>query len=130
MPIVTIDLYQGFDVGYRKAILDGVHRALVDAFRIPEGDRNQILREHDQDHFERSEGKSEKFVLIEVKAYRGRTREAKRALYQNIVKNLGAAPGIPPNDILITIVEPELVNWGVAGGHCADEVDLGFKIDV
>jgi phenylpyruvate tautomerase PptA (4-oxalocrotonate tautomerase family) len=51
-------------------------------------------------------------------------------LYQKIVENLKSSPGIEPNDILITINEPELVNWGIHGGKCADETDIGFNVDV
>ena len=51
-------------------------------------------------------------------------------LYQRITENLQERPGIRPTDVLITIHEPELVNWGVAGGKCADEVDIGFEIKV
>jgi phenylpyruvate tautomerase PptA (4-oxalocrotonate tautomerase family) len=130
MPIVYIDINKGFDKEYKKSILDGIHKALVDSFKIPDNDRNQIIREHEEDLFEKSKDKTNKFIIIEIVAYKGRTREAKRKLYQEIVKNLEKQPGINPNDVLININEPELVNWGVSGGKCADETDLGFKISV
>ena len=41
LPVVRIEIYKGFDAGYRKKILDGVHQALVDSFKIPDSDRNQ-----------------------------------------------------------------------------------------
>ena len=59
----------------------------------------------------------------------GRSFEAKKKLYQTIVKNLGDLH-IQPNDILIVLKEPPLENWGIRGGHPANEVDLGFKLDV
>jgi len=130
MPIVSIEISKGFDAAYKKALLDGIHEALVESFKIPEGDRNQLLREYEALDFERSEGKSKNFTIIEIKVFKGRSRDAKRSLYQNITRNLEKAPGIRPTDVLITLVEPELVNWGVSGGKCADETDLGFKIDV
>lgn len=130
MPIVTIDIYEGYNDAYKEGIFTGIHKALVDSFKIPEGDRNQIIREHKKVNFERSEGKSEKFIIIEIKAFLGRTREAKRKLYKNIIFNLSLNPGIEPKDVLITIIEPELLNWGVGGGMPADEIDLGFKINV
>ena len=130
MPIVRIEIYKGFDSSYKKKIFEGVHRALVDAFKIPDSDRNQLICELDDVHFERSSNRSRSFTIIEITAFKGRSREAKRSLYQQIVKNLKKAPGIDPNDILITIHEPELVNWGIQGGRCADETDIGFKVDV
>ncbi len=89
-----------------------------------------MISEFDDDHFERSENKSRSFIIIEITAFKGRSRDAKRNLYRFIVENLGVSPGINPEDILITISEPELVNWGVDGGKCADETDLGFDIKV
>ena len=130
MPVVRIEIYKGFSEEYKKAILTGVHEALVFSFKIPEDYRNQILYEHYETNFQRSVKKTKQFTIVEVTAFKGRTREAKRELYTRIIQNLKMNPGIEPSDILITINEPELVNWGVAGGKCADEVDLGFKIDV
>jgi phenylpyruvate tautomerase PptA (4-oxalocrotonate tautomerase family) len=130
VPVVRVEIYRGFETGYKKRILDGVHQALVSSFKIPESDRNQLIYEIDEDHFERSANKSKSFVLISITAFKGRSREAKRLLYQNIVSNLQSSPGIHPKDILITINEPELVNWGIHGGKCADETDIGFDLDV
>ena len=130
MPIVRIEIYKGFDSRHKKKILDGVHRALVDSFKILDSDRNQLIYEFDDDSFERSANKSRLFTIIEITVFKGRSREAKRMLYQKIVENLKTSPGIEPKDILITLNEPDLVNWGVNGGKCADETDLGFKIDV
>ena len=130
MPIIRIDIYAGYSSDYKRGILDSVHEALVHAFKIPDGDRNQTIREFAESDFDRSEGKSKQFTMIEVSAFKGRSREAKRELYRRIVSNLVRSPGIPAVDILITINETELVNWGVQGGQVADEVDLGFKVDV
>ena len=130
LPIVKIEIYKGFDAGYRKKILDGVHQALVDSFKIPDSDRNQLMYEFDDDKFERNANKSRAFTIIEITAFKGRSREAKRMLYRKIVENLKAMPGIEPEDILITINEPELVNWGIHGGKCADETDIGFNVDI
>ena len=130
MPIVRIEIYKGFDAGYKKKIFNGVHKALVDSFKIPDSDRNQLVYEFDDDSFERSKNKSKSFTIIEITAFKGRSREAKRMLFQKIVENLKASPGIEPKDILIIINEPELVNWGINGGKCADETDIGFNVDV
>lgn len=130
MPIVRIEIYKGFDFVYRKKLFDGVHQALVDSFKIPDSDRNQLMYEFDDESFERSINKSRSFTIIEITAFKGRSREAKRMLYQRVVENLKAALGIEPKDILITINEPELINWGINGGKCADETDIGFTVNV
>ena len=130
MPVVRIEIYKGFHAGHKRKILDGVHQALVESFKIPDSDRNQLIYEFDDDNFERSSSKSRSFTVIEITAFKGRSREAKRMLYQKIVENLKTSPGIEPKDVLITILEPELVNWGIQGGKCADETDIGFNVDV
>jgi len=128
MPIVHVHVARGRTPGERKAILDGVHAALVTAFRIPEHDRNQILHEHDPAHFESAKGSA--FTLVELTVFSGRTDDAKRALYSSIVRNLEASPGIPPEKVLVVVHEPPLVNWGVRGGKAGCDVELGFKLDV
>jgi phenylpyruvate tautomerase PptA (4-oxalocrotonate tautomerase family) len=74
-------------------------------------------------------GKSENYTLIEITLFAGRSLEAKRALYQAIVKNLGAL-GIAPDDVFIVLNEVALENWGIRGGVPASEVDLGFNVKV
>ncbi len=59
----------------------------------------------------------------------GRSTNAKRHLYQALVRNL-APLGIAPSDVFIVLHEPAMENWGVRGGFPASEVDLGFKVDV
>lgn len=127
MPLVRIDIRTGHSPAYKRAILDGVHAALVEAFRIPDRDRNQILREHAPEDFE-ARGVAPTFVS--VTAFSGRSREAKRALFAAIARNLAASPGIVGNDVLITVNDLPLDNWGIRGGKQAADVDIGFKIDV
>lgn len=130
MPLVKIEILKGKSPEYKKALLDGVHKALVDCFKIPDYDRNQRLYELDRENFEFSSNKTENFVLIELTVFKGRSYEAKKSLYKAIVDNLEKALGIKRTDVLIVIHEPPLENWGVAGGVPASEVDLGFKVDV
>ena len=128
MPIVHVHVARGRPAGERKALLDGVHAALVEAFRIPEHDRNQILHEHAPEHFESAKGPG--FTLVELTVFPGRSDDAKRALYAALVRNLERAPGIPPEKVLVVLHEPPLVNWGIRGGKAGSDVQLGFKIDV
>jgi len=130
MPLVKISLRKGRSPEYRRAILDGVHNALVEAYRIPDSDRHQQLCELDADNFEIPPKNSDRSVVVEIIAFPGRSREAKKSLYAAIVRNLAKSPGIGGNDILIIVHEPPMENWGIRGGKPADEVDLGFRVDV
>jgi phenylpyruvate tautomerase PptA (4-oxalocrotonate tautomerase family) len=111
------------------AVIDAVQSALREALKIPEGDRTLRLIEHPPSHFAVPPGRGEKFTLIEVTMFSGRSMSAKRALYQAIVRNL-VAFDVPPSDIKITLIEAPPENWGLRCGLPASETDLGFKIDV
>jgi phenylpyruvate tautomerase PptA (4-oxalocrotonate tautomerase family) len=127
MPLVCIDIRKGQSPEYKRAILDGVHAALVEAFMIPDRDRNQILREHAPEDLE-ARGAAPTFVSIT--AFSGRSREAKRALFAAIARNLAASPGIDGTDLLVTVNDLPLDNWGLYGGKQASDLSIGFKIDV
>ncbi len=111
------------------AVIDVVQAALREALKIPEWDRTLRLIEHQPSHFAVPPGRGEKFTLVEVSMFSGRSIGAKRALYQAIVSNL-AAIGVPALDIKVTLIEIPPENWGLRGGMPASEIDLGFKIDV
>lgn len=66
---------------------------------------------------------------MEITAFAGRTVDAKRLLYKNIIDNLKKL-GIDAMDIFIVICEEPLENWGIRGGIPASDLDLGFKVDV
>jgi len=130
MPLVKISLLKGKSPDYKRALLDGIHSALVDAFLIPDYDRRQQLYELDENNFEIPSTKSNQFGIVEIIAFQGRSFDAKKKLYPAIVQNLGQYPGIIGDDILILLHEPQKENWGIRGGNPASEVDIGFKIDV
>ncbi len=129
-PLVKIEIRKGKGAEYKKAILDGVHQALVDALKIPDSDRFQRIYELDKDDFECPPDRTDDVTMIQITMFPGRSFEAKKNLYQNIVMNLAENPGIGGNDIVIILLEPPIDNWGIRGGQPASEVDLGFKIDI
>jgi phenylpyruvate tautomerase PptA (4-oxalocrotonate tautomerase family) len=130
MPLVRIDMYKGRSEEKKRVILDAVHQSLVEAFKIPEDDRNQRIYEFDDCNFDRRSNKTREFTIIEITAFKGRSRDAKKLLYSRIVEKLNNRAGISPSDIVIYINEPSLENWGIAGGKPADEVELGFKVEI
>jgi phenylpyruvate tautomerase PptA (4-oxalocrotonate tautomerase family) len=129
MPPVQIEILKGRAAPEKKRLLQAVHAALVEAFGIPDDDRTQRLVEHERDNFEIEPERSEKYMLVEITAFPGRSHSAKRALYRAIVRNLAEA-GVPADDITIVLHEPPMTDWGIRGGKSADEVDLGFAVEV
>lgn len=120
MPLVRIEIIKGKDVAYKKALLEAVHVALVNAIQIEDWDRFQRLYEIDKELFERSESKTDKFTMIELTMFPGRTKEQKARIYEEIVKELYERLKIEATDVFIVINEPPNENWGLAGKQRAD----------
>jgi 4-oxalocrotonate tautomerase family enzyme len=127
MPLIKIHMRDGKGKEHKKAVLDGVHKALVSAFKIPVNDRTMLLSEYDTEHFD---GRDENFTIVEIMAFSGRTKDAKKELYRKIVENVCKGTKLAAADIFIIINDIPKDNWGIRGGLMASEVDLGFKVDV
>lgn len=121
MPLVRIDLQRGKPREYRRALADGVYEAMRDAIGIPENDRFIILTEHDAGDLsydrsylgiERGDG----FVSVQITLRRGRSVEAKQALYRGITERLARAPGVRPSDVFVTLVENGPEDWSFGDG--------------
>ena len=122
MPLARIDLAAGHSAAYRKAIADGVHRALTETFTVPADDRFQVITEHtpggdliyDPQYLgiQRSDG----FVLIQLTVSNTRTIEQKKALYRRIAELLKDNPGVRPEDVFINLVEVAKENWSFGNG--------------
>jgi phenylpyruvate tautomerase PptA (4-oxalocrotonate tautomerase family) len=129
MPLVKIETRRWMTRETKQAVLDGVHEALVAAFKVPNSDRNQRIIEYAPEDFEGSSGKGEHFTIITIDAFAGRSLEAKRKLYQELASRLGAV-GIPVADLMVVVHDGPLENWGLRGGQAACDIDMGFKIQV
>ena len=129
MPLVRIEVRKSRKPEEKRAVCDAVHAAMKEALLIPEHDRHIRYIEHAPEDFQVPPGKTEEYTLIEITLFQGRSIDAKRNLYQAVVRNLGSL-GIAPEDVFIVLIESPPENWGVRGGIPASEVDLGFKIDV
>ena len=131
MPSVLIEVRKAYIPEQEIALIDAVHAALVDAFKIKLTDRTVRLIVHEPHRFTHPPAlaRPEYFTHIIINAFTGRSVEAKRNLYKAIVTRLGIL-GIPSDHILILLQESPLENWGVRGGQAACDIDLGFIVDI
>jgi phenylpyruvate tautomerase PptA (4-oxalocrotonate tautomerase family) len=129
MPVSRIEARKGFDGEKKRALTEAVHGALVEAFKIPEHDRFIRFVEYEPEDFVTPQGSEETYVLVEITAFSGRSMDAKRALYQTIVKRFEAI-GVAKQDVRIILYEVPKENWGIRGGVPASEVNLGYRVDV
>jgi 4-oxalocrotonate tautomerase len=121
MPLTRVSLRRGKSADHRKAILDGIYRALRETFDVPDEDRFMVISEHDEDNFAYSATyldieRSDDLVLIQITVSNTRTVEKKKALYRRIVENLTADAGLRPEDIFINLVEVLPENWSFGHG--------------
>ena len=121
MPLVRVSIRRGKPVAYRKAILDGIYRAMRSTFDVPEEDRFMVINEHDEADFSNSKtylgiDRTDDLVLVQLTVSNTRTVEKKQALYRQIVENLAADPGVRPEDVFINLVEVLPANWSFGRG--------------
>ena len=129
MPNVTIEVRRRYTPTEEEQIIAAAHAALMEGLKTPESDKTIRLVSHEPHRFAVPPGRGDRYTLIEIDLFSGRSLEAKRALYQALVRNLGKL-GIPADHIKVLLRESGTENWGVRGGVPASEVDLGFKVDV
>jgi phenylpyruvate tautomerase PptA (4-oxalocrotonate tautomerase family) len=129
MPFVRIELLAGKTTSFKHALLDEVHAALVEAFRIPDHDRTQRLFELQPDAFEFPKDRRPDPILIEIACFTGRSTAAKQLLYRRMAERLQQRLGVEPRNVCVVLKEVPRQNWGFAG-QAADQIDFGFKVDV
>jgi phenylpyruvate tautomerase PptA (4-oxalocrotonate tautomerase family) len=122
MPFVTITLFDSVAAAERRAIADGVHRAIVQA-GFPEADRFQRIIPLSKDDFifDRTHPnlpvpRSDRFVLVEILLSAGRSVEFKRDLLSAIAANVRRDPGLDPHDVMVVLIETARENWSFANG--------------
>ena len=122
MPLVRISLREGKSEEYRKAIADGVHRALVEGLEIPAQDRFQIITEHapggliyDANYL--GIQRSDNIVIVQVTLSAGRKLGQKRKLFKRMSEILAENPGLRPQDLMVNLVEVAWENWSFGNGE-------------
>jgi phenylpyruvate tautomerase PptA (4-oxalocrotonate tautomerase family) len=131
MALARVELLHGRSVEDKEAIVTAVRAALSTALGAPPEDPTVRLAEYPSGQMTvpYPDRISDRYTLVEVTMFAGRSLATKRRLYKEIVAGLGRC-GVPPNDVLIVVHEPPMENWGVSGGLPASEVDPGFKVDI
>ena len=122
MPLVRISLREGKSDEYRRAIADGVHRALAESVDAPREDRFQIITEHspndliyDPNYLGIARG--DDIVMVQITLSAGRKPGQKRKLYRRMAEILEENPGLRPQNLMINLVEVAWENWSFGNGE-------------
>ena len=122
MPFVRIELRAGKPEEYRKALGDGVHRAMVEALGVPADDRFQVITEHPAsgliyDPQYLGIRRSDNVVFVQITLSAGRKPQQKRKFYKRVTELLAESPGVKPADVVINLVEVVWENWSFGNGE-------------
>ena len=73
--------------------------------------------------------RSEKYKVIEISMFEGRSVETKKNLIRLLYQNLEQEAGMAGVDVEIIIYETSKCNWGIRG-FPGDELELNYKVDL
>ena len=116
MPLIHVYLKKGVTREYKRAISDGIYRAMIDVLHLPDDDYNQVTFEMDPEDMRYDPNyfgvhRSEKVVFISITFNNGRAPETKTQLFETIAANLVKSPGMRIEDVMMYILEAARENW-------------------
>lgn len=113
----------------RPAISEAIQAAVVSALEYPPEKWVHRFFPMSEEDFIWGMDRSDRYTIVEVSMFTGRSAEAKRSLIMGLFVNLQETVGLDPNDVEITIVETPRENWGIRGLP-GNEVGLDYRVDV
>lgn len=121
MPLVRISLMRGKPAGFGEDVGRIVYEAMVETIGVPQGDRFQLITEHDRSGLVYDPGylgiaRGDGIVVIQATISEGRSVEQKKALYRRIAERLNAERGVRIEDVFINLVEVKKENWSFGNG--------------
>jgi len=129
MPVTLVSILKGRSAAEKRSLMTAVQTAITTTLGLPPHDRNLRLCVHGPDEWLLPECATDKYVLVEIALFAGRTAETKGQLYAAIVKAL-ATLGVNKTDVFIRIIDQPRENFGIRGGQRADLVQLGYEVKV
>ncbi|MGZ8237722.1 MAG: tautomerase family protein [Methylobacter sp.] len=122
MPLVHISILSGKSPEYIQAVGDSVNAAVIETMGFPMDDRYQIIHQLDSERLQLQDREGDR-VMMHLVMRAGRSDESKQAFYKKVVENLVANPGIPPENVMITISENHDIDWSFRDGIAQFVVD-------
>lgn len=113
----------------KEPLCDVIHSCIVDAFQFPKDKMFYRFFPLSKDNFYYPNGRTEKYTIIEISIFEGRSTESKKKLIQLLFDRLKKHLHISNKDIEITIFETPRSNWGIRGLP-GDELILNYKVEI
>ncbi|KAA0998635.1 tautomerase family protein [Paraburkholderia panacisoli] len=120
MPLVKFDILEGRSEAQITSMLDAAHRAVVDSFQVPEGDRYQVVSEHRASHLIIEDTglgitRTDNMVMLTVIS-RPRSTDAKQMFYRELTHLLQKHCDIAPSDVVVSFVINSDEDWSFGHG--------------
>lgn len=113
----------------RKTLSDTIHSCVSEGLSFPVEKRLQRFILLDEEDFYYGEGRTSKYLVIEIAMFEGRSVDTIKGLIKLLYERIPAATEIRRQDIDITIHEIPRHCWGLQGA-LGDEQDLGYKVAI
>lgn len=121
MPLMKIDMIKGRNQEEITKILDISYQVMLEAFGAPEGDRYQIVSQHEEYEMQILDTglgiTRTNQVLVFSLVTRFRTVDQKQIFYRNLVAQLNEELGIRSEDIMINLVVNQDTDWSFFDGE-------------
>lgn len=121
MPLIKVDLIKGRKPEEIKQILDVAHYVVLEAFQVPEGDRYQVVTQHEPYELIMKDtglgfDRSDNVILFTVISTQ-RTDKMKKDFYRLLTEKLEKQSQIAPEDVMITFVTNGAGEWSFGFGE-------------
>jgi 4-oxalocrotonate tautomerase family enzyme len=113
----------------RARLSDVIHGCAMDALQLPAEKRFHRFFPLEADDFLYPADRSERYTIIEISMFEGRSDTAKKHLIRLLFERLQSVLDISPQDVEITIFETPRQNWGIRG-QAGDEIGLNYKVEI
>jgi hypothetical protein len=113
---------------HRVALSDAIHACVMEALGLPADKRFHRFLSLDAADFIHPADRSERYTIIEISMFEGRSVETKKQLIRALFARLDQQGLVSPQDLEITIIETPRHNWGIRGLP-ADELTLNYKVE-
>jgi phenylpyruvate tautomerase PptA (4-oxalocrotonate tautomerase family) len=108
---------------------DAIHACIVEALKFPPDKRAHRFFHLERGDFYYPASASDKYTIIEISMFEGRSVETKKQLMRLLFQRVCAAADRMSNEIEITITETPRHNWGLRGLP-GDEIGLPYRVEV
>jgi phenylpyruvate tautomerase PptA (4-oxalocrotonate tautomerase family) len=113
----------------RQQLSEVIHNSVMEAFQLPVDKRFHRFFCLEEEDFIFPPDRTNKYTILEISIFEGRTVEAKKKLIRLLFERLEKELAIQKNDVEITFFETPKHNWGIRGVP-GDELQLNYKVEV